>query len=498
MSTTVISSPVPATPAPDLAPAPLPRLSAAEIDASCRAPLLLLFKSGLVWLLIGLALALVASIKQHAPGFLAGSEWLTYGRVRPAAMNALLYGFATQTAIGVLLWMLCRLGGTRLPAPIITLIAGMFWNFGVTIGVLAIFVSGSTGFDWLDMPGYVPPILFIAYVLMGIAALTAFHLRRERTLYVSQWYLVAALFWFPWLYSAANLLLLYLPARGVLQAAVNAWYVNNLFHLWFSPVCLGAIFYFLPKLLGRPLASSRLAAFGFWTLALFANWTGMTQLIGGPLPAWMISTSVAANFLLIVPILAVALNWLLTAAGHYQKVFQNVTLRFVLFGAVSYLLATMMGVVLGVPEVSRVTHFTYVEVARVWLGLLGFIMMVLLGSLYYIMPRLLGFDWPSAKCVRWHFWCSAAGIGLIVMALTAGGLIQGVQMNLGTTDFITLGKVTVPFVGISTLGLLLVLAGQCFFAANFFALARRYAEPFQKAVLAGFRRNGERPGRRRP
>lgn len=150
------------------------------------------------------------------------------------------------------------------------------------------------------------------------------------------------------------------------------------------------------------------------------------------------------------------------------------------------------------PRVRSVTHFTYVEVARVWLGLLGFIMMVLLGSLYYIMPRLLGFDWPSAKCVRWHFWCSAAGIGLIVMALTAGGLIQGVQMNLGTTDFITLGKVTVPFVGISTLGLLLVLAGQCFFAANFFALARRYAEPFQKAVLAGFRRNGERPGRRRP
>src|ERR1043166_526318 len=90
------------------------RAVAAEIDLSCRGPLLFIFLSGLIWLVLGLLLAVVCSIKLHMPGFLAGFDGLSYGRLHPAATNAILYGFASQTAIGVVLWMMCRLGATRL------------------------------------------------------------------------------------------------------------------------------------------------------------------------------------------------------------------------------------------------------------------------------------------------------------------------------------------------------------------------------------------------
>src|SRR6266436_5732746 len=106
------------------------RLVAAEIDISCRGPLLLIFFSGLIWLVLGLLLSLVSAIKLHAPGFLAGAAWLTLGRVHPAAMNAILYGFASQTAIGVSLWMLCRLGGTRLRFQGTLSLAVALWNLG--------------------------------------------------------------------------------------------------------------------------------------------------------------------------------------------------------------------------------------------------------------------------------------------------------------------------------------------------------------------------------
>src|SRR5512137_2793687 len=76
----------------------------AEIDASCRLPLVVLFLSAAVWLVIGSAFALIASIKFHAPGFLADSAWLTYGRVRPAGTSSLLYGFCVQAGLGVGLW----------------------------------------------------------------------------------------------------------------------------------------------------------------------------------------------------------------------------------------------------------------------------------------------------------------------------------------------------------------------------------------------------------
>ena len=77
------------------------RATAAEIDASCRWPLLLLFTSGVCWLVFGTFLALIAAIKLHKGDFLADTSWLTLGRIRPASMNSFLYGFASQVGMGV-------------------------------------------------------------------------------------------------------------------------------------------------------------------------------------------------------------------------------------------------------------------------------------------------------------------------------------------------------------------------------------------------------------
>jgi len=198
------------------------RLPAAEIDASLRWPVLFLFASATVWLLVGSVLSFVTFMKFGSPGFLADYPWLTLGRVRPAAVNAFLYGCASQAALGVMLWMLCRLGGNRFVFQVPVILATKIWNLGVTIGVIAILAGASTGFEWLEMPRYAAVFLFVAYVVIGLCALVTFQMRRHCELYPSQWFLLAALFWFPWIYSAANYLLLIDPVRGTLQAAVTA------------------------------------------------------------------------------------------------------------------------------------------------------------------------------------------------------------------------------------------------------------------------------------
>src|SRR2546429_6691561 len=81
-----------------------------EIDASCRLPLLVLFVSAAIWLVIGSVFALIASLKFHSPNILADCPWLTYGRIRPASNNSLLYGFCLPAGLGVGLWLLARLG----------------------------------------------------------------------------------------------------------------------------------------------------------------------------------------------------------------------------------------------------------------------------------------------------------------------------------------------------------------------------------------------------
>ncbi len=261
----------------------------ARIDSSCRV-LLLPIVSALVWLLISSLFALITSVKLHSPTVLADCSWLTYGHTRPAANDAFVYGFASQAGLAVALWILCRLGRTTLVGIVPIAIGSLFWNLGVTIGIVAILSGNTTGFDWLEFPSAGSAILLASYALLGTCALLTFKARRNEELYPSQWYILAALFWFPWLYTTARLLLIWFPVRGVMQLAVNVWFANGLFTLWLTSLALAVLFYFIPKLIKAPLHSRTLAVLGFWSLAAFGCWAGFYR--GLPLPAWMVSAGI--------------------------------------------------------------------------------------------------------------------------------------------------------------------------------------------------------------
>ena len=89
---------------------------------------------------------------------------------------------------------------------------------------MGILSGGSTGFENLEMPAYAASLVLLGYLMMAVWGVLTFHQRRERQLYVSQWFLLAALFWFPWIYSTANLLLQCFPVRGMAQAVIAWWY----------------------------------------------------------------------------------------------------------------------------------------------------------------------------------------------------------------------------------------------------------------------------------
>src|ERR1035438_2344262 len=81
-----------------------------QIDTSCRVPLLVLFGGAALWLVVGSLLALVASLTFHLPDKFGDCAWLTYGRIQPAADDALLYGFCVPAGLGVALWLFVQLG----------------------------------------------------------------------------------------------------------------------------------------------------------------------------------------------------------------------------------------------------------------------------------------------------------------------------------------------------------------------------------------------------
>src|SRR5438445_453675 len=107
------------------------------------------------------------------------------------------------------------------------------------------------------------------WLVIGVWGALTFHQRLVRRLFVSQWFLLAGLFWFPWIYATANLLVIVFPVRGVAQAVIAWWFSNNLQVVWLGLVGLAVVFYFVPKLTKRELHSEYLALITFWMLMLF-------------------------------------------------------------------------------------------------------------------------------------------------------------------------------------------------------------------------------------
>jgi cytochrome c oxidase cbb3-type subunit I len=452
----------PAQPEAGAANAPAP-VSAAEIDASCRGPLLLLFVCAALWLLTASVLGMVATLKFHSPDFLANCAWFTYGRVHPANLDALVYGFAAQAGLGVLLWLLCHLGRTRLEFRPGIITGIVLWNIGVKIGILGILAGENTGFEWLEMPRYALVTMFGAYLLIGLGAMRTFHQRREPVLYISQWFLLAAVFWFPWIFSTAAFLLAAKPVRGALQAVIDAWYFNNLTRIWFGFIGLAAIFYFIPKLAKRPLHSHYLGIFIFWTLALFGSWGGIPM--GAPLPSWIPALSTVAAVLTLVPVLGVAVNVRGTAAGQCSALARDPAARFIIFSVAAYVIAGLSAAITSLYRVGEVTNFTWLIPAQTQLFLYGFFAMAMFGAIYLIVPRLLGVEF-SPRLVNLHFWLAALGIVIYVVPLTIGGIAQGTALNLGTGAFFDIMRSSLTFLRASTTGDLLMAAGHLIFLLN--------------------------------
>ena len=406
-------------------------IESGAMNRAVRLPVLFFLASGFAWLLVASILWLLSAIQMADPtGWLSCSNvpWLTYGRVYPVSLDLLVYGSASLFGIGIAIWILSRMAVTPLFTGYLPLFAGAFWNAGLVFGVWGVLGGGSTGREWLEFPPYTAFAIFVAQIIIAVWAIGLCLFRRQGKLYISQYYLLGAFIWFPWFYATANGLLNVVGAGGVAQSAIHWWYFGCLFGLWLTPLGLAAAFYFIPIILDRPLYSEQLALLGFWLLAGLAGWTGFTQIIGGPLPAWMITSSIVAKVLLIIAIVAVATNLHLTMKGQFERIKSNLALRFLMIGAMLYGLSGIWDAINAFRTVDRITQFTLAVPARYYLTLFGFVFFVSFGAIYFIMPRILGRSWRYAVLVPWHFWLAIVGLGFLVFDLTIAGVLQGLGL----------------------------------------------------------------------
>jgi len=453
----------------------------AAVDASVRGPVLLCLLSAVHWMVVGTFLLVYASSLTHPHDSIPllglfvdlsnHCSFFTYGRIWPAAIDSLVYGWGSTAGLGLAVWILARMGRTPVAWSGFLTVGAIFWNLGVALGLIGIFIGDSTSVELLEFPAYAAAILWFAYALFGATAMATYFARRPGRDNIAQAWLLVAFFAFPWLYAAGSLLLTHaLPGSNVMQELLGAWYVHGFYTLWLAPLGLGILYYLIPKISGLSLHHASKAQVAFWTWIVFAPWTAVHDLVGGPFPAETVTVGLILSGLIFLPVALIGISLVTTVLEGEKKQGSHggIVFPFLMLGAVFFVIAGISEQILSIREANQLLHFTMFREANLFIWIYGFFSFVVFGAMYYAVPRLLNFGWRSGFLIKAHYYASVYGILLVIAMLGFGGVMQGFMLEAPDTHvtIVTAAEVTLSFHIATTMCLSLVSIGNGIFALH--------------------------------
>jgi cbb3-type cytochrome oxidase subunit 1 len=338
-----------------------------------------------------------------------------------------------------------------------------------------VFLGDATGHEHFALPVYSSALLMLSGLAMAFKHLLVVHYRSDRSFHPAQLLLSAGVFWFLWVLATAIVVLQCKPVAGIAQLVVARWYANGVFQVVLGAGGLGTLMYFLPQLMGRPLASRELAVTAFWTLLIVGGWTGLSG--RWPLPVWIGGVSSIAAFMMLVPLLAVGVNIWQTVRPDFGRVVGSTQGRFFLIGAASYLVWLAVHVAFGANSFNELLGQTHFESAREVLFIYGFVAAVGIGAVSVILPRLAGVE-CNCSGVKIIFQLLIAGLLLSVIGFGLAGAAQGTAWANGSLDFAAVNRVGGGMLQLALVGLgLLTLAAAMFLVGTTVVMLRSiYAE----------------------
>jgi cytochrome c oxidase cbb3-type subunit 1 len=143
----------------------------------------------------------------------------------------------------------------------------------------------------------------------------------------------------------------------------------------------------------------------------------------------------------------------------------------------SYTAVSLQGSFQSLRAWQEITHFTQYTIAHSHLGVYAFATMILFGATYYIMPRVMEWEWESPRLVSIHFWTTGLGIGIYITALFIGGVIQGLQLLDPDVAFLQIVEDLKPWFWVRSVGGTLMTIGHFVFAYLLYRIIMRQGSP---------------------
>jgi cytochrome c oxidase cbb3-type subunit I len=386
--------------------------------------------TGLGWLLLFPTIGVIISTKFNYPEFLGDTSWLTFGRLRPIHVNGVIWGAFSTLFIGLCHYIVPRLSGVRLwkehwgPALL------WAWNLNLVAAVVLLALGGNRGWEAGELPLINVVVVFLVLVLLTLQFLMTIARRREKPLYVSLWYLIAAFVW-----TDVNLVLLMIGPYnipGINNAAWHGLFIHYVVGLWITPAGYVLIYFFLPASVRNPIYSHKLSLIGFWSLAFFYPFVGIHHYLYSPIADWAETIAIISSMMLIIPVWTVLQNFFGTMIGRWPEFTRNLTAKFLIVGAIMYLVGCFQGSLEALRALQRPTHFTDFVISHSHLTVFGTFVVWAIAGTVYVWPRLAR-DAPlwSFRLGNWGFWLVTLGISAMGLVLTAQGLQQGFMLIAG-------------------------------------------------------------------
>jgi cytochrome c oxidase cbb3-type subunit I len=408
-----------------------------------------------------------------------GIPFLSYGRLRPLHTNAVIFAFGGCVLFATSYHVVQRTCQTRLFMPGLALFTFLGWNLVILLAVVTLPLGLTSGKEYAELEWPIDLLIAVVWVAYAVVFFGTVGIRKVKHIYVANWFFGAFIIAVALLHivnSAAipvSLTKSYSAYAGVQDAMVQWWYGHNAVGFFLTAGFLGIMYYYIPKQAERPVYSYRLSIVHFWALIFTYMWAGPHHLHYTALPDWAQSIGMLFSLVLLAPSWGGMINGIMTLSGAWHKLRDDPILKFLIVSLSFYGMSTFEGPMMSIKTVNALSHYTDWTVGHVHSGALGWVGLVSIGALYFLIPRMFGRKTMySTRAIELHFWIATIGIVLYIAAMWIAGVMQGLMWRAVNPDgtlvysFVESVKATYPFYVIRVLGGLLYLGGMLIMGWN--------------------------------
>ena len=428
------------------------------------------------WGIVGFLVGVVIAFQLAYPALNLGNVTegiLNFGRLRPLHTSAVIFAFGGNALIMSAFYVVQRTSAARLWGGNLGWFVFWGWQLVILAAAISLPLGYTQGKEYAELEWPIDILITVVWVSFAIVFFGTIGTRKVRHIYVANWFFGAFILAVALLHLVnsaaipAGMMKSYSAYAGVQDAMVQWWYGHNAVGFFLTAGFLGMMYYFIPKQAGRPVYSYRLSIVHFWALIFTYMWAGPHHLHYTALPDWTQSVGMVFSLILLAPSWGGMINGIMTLSGAWHKLRDDPILRFLIVSLSFYGMSTFEGPMMSIKTVNALSHYTDWTVGHVHSGALGWVGLVTMGSMYYLIPRLFGrTQMYSVTAIEVHFWTATIGIVIYIAAMWIAGVMQGLMWRAVNADgtltytFVESVKATFPFYVLRLLGGLLYLGGM--------------------------------------